>query len=692
MTSYSSALDRTQENLPSSPNPLRVLIIEDVDEDAELIILTLESANLSFTYDIACTANQCQFLLSSQKYDVVVSDYRLLGFNGLEVLKWLKDSNQDIPFILNTGSLGEEAAVECIKAGMTDYVLKDRLFRLPTVMERALQEFELRRQKKAAIAQIHRQAWRETILNRIVQAMRETLVLEAVLQTTVNQLHEALTLSRCGIVQPRSQEDPQLYVQYLSEGSANREELLGKTCDFYNHYREALLQDQHIILQDAKAQLPESLQATVAEYSIHSMILMPLRYQQSYLGVLCLQQCDRQRDWTEDEVAVVKAVADQGAIAIHQVQLYQQVQAELAERQRIEAQLRHDAFHDALTGLPNRALLINRLEHALQLAQRRSLRPAPTPAYQFAVLFLDLDRFKVVNDSLGHTVGDRLLQKVAQQLQSCLRIGDTIARLGGDEFVMLLEDIQDISDAIEVTLRIHRELKVPILLDGHEVFISTSIGITLNSPHYTEPDQLLRDADIAMYRAKKRSRGSYEVFNASMHTHALRQLQLESDLQRAIEREELRVYYQPIISLETHQIEGFEALVRWEHPEQGMISPGEFIPIAEDTELIMAIDLWVLQEACRQLDAWLAEFPQMPLTMSTNLSGKQFSHEALISQIDQVLSTSGLSGSCLKLEITEGVLIENAEVAAAILRQFQDRSIQACLDDFGTGYSSLSYL
>ena len=688
---YPVQVTTLQETLPS---PLRVLIIEDVPEDIELIVLALEAAQVAFTYDATTFASHCQTLLSTQIYDAVLSDYRLPNLNGLQVFEMLKASQQDIPFILVTGSLGEEAAVECIKAGMTDYVLKDRLFRLPTVLKRALQEFELRRQQKAAIAQIQQQAKRETIVNRIVQAMRQTLLLEEVLQTTVDQLHEALQVDRCGIFQPNVDPATPSTIGYLSYLSDARESLLGNSCMLYEHYRNTLDADQPVVIHDiASDQIPSSIRVASQAYGVRSTMIMPLLYQQSSLGGICLQQCDRQRNWTDDEVTLVKAIADQCAIAIHQAKLYQQAQTELAERQRIEAQLRHDAFHDSLTGLPNRALLINRLEHALHLMQRRSIRQQTTNVLQFAVLFLDLDRFKVINDSLGHTVGDRLLKKVAQQLQSCLRMGDTVARLGGDEFVVLLEDIQSATDALEAAHRVHAVLKAPIVLDGHEIFITASIGIALSAEYYTAPDQLLRDADIAMYRAKRRNRGQYEIFDVSMHGHALNQLQLESDLQRAIERQELRVHYQPIICLEKRCITGFEALVRWQHPERGMIPPDEFIAIAEDIGLITHIDLWVLQESCRQLCLWQQEFELItPLMMSINLSGKQFSNPELISQIDQVLGETQIAGSQLKVEITEGVLIENAEVAASILSQLRARNICVCLDDFGTGYSSLSYL
>ncbi|NEQ34546.1 MAG: EAL domain-containing protein, partial [Leptolyngbya sp. SIO4C5] len=397
--------------------------------------------------------------------------------------------------------------------------------------------------------------------------------------------------------------------------------------------------------------------------------------------------------WNACELTLIESIAHQCAIAIHQTELYYQAQVELGERQKIEEKLRHDAFYDTLTDLPNRTLFIERLQHALQLYQRRAKRESSSDSYHFAVLFLDLDRFKVVNDSLGHIIGDQLLERVAQRFSSSLRIGDTVARLSGDEFAILLEDIAEVNDAFEVVYRIRQELSSPFLLDNHEVFISVSIGIAFSAEHYSEPIQLLRDADTAMYQAKARGRNSYEVFNASMHAYALKQLQLETDLRHAIERQELTVYYQPIVALQTNQICGFEALVRWQHPEQGFIAPTEFIAIAEDTGLIALIDLWVLQQACSQLYHWRAKFPALShLTMNVNLSGKQFSRPDLIAQIDQVLTETRLDSSYLKLEITESVLIENANSALNIFEQLKTKGTQICLDDFGTGYSSLSYL
>ncbi len=359
----------------------------------------------------------------------------------------------------------------------------------------------------------------------------------------------------------------------------------------------------------------------------------------------------------------------------------------IEQRRQAEAQLQHDALHDSLTGLPNRALLMERLNQSLKRQQR-------APDRQVGLLFLDLDRFKIINDRLGHLVGDQLLIALTQRLEKCQRASDTFARLGGDEFVLLLDELTSLEPAIKVAERIHQALDKPFILKNKELFVSASIGIALSSPdHYSEPTQLLREADTAMYRAKACGKSCHVVFEPDMHTHALRLLQLENDLRGAISRQELLVYYQPIVSLETKCLQGVEALVRWQHRERGLISPADFIPIAEETGLIVTLDQWVLKNACRQLLCWQKQFPALDhLTLSVNLSAKQFLQRDLTEQIDQILAETGILGQDLKLEITESVLIEDPDSAAEMLRQLRNRKIQVCLDDFGTGYSSLSYL
>jgi diguanylate cyclase (GGDEF)-like protein/PAS domain S-box-containing protein len=359
---------------------------------------------------------------------------------------------------------------------------------------------------------------------------------------------------------------------------------------------------------------------------------------------------------------------------------------DITDRKKMERQLLYDALHDSLTGLPNRALFMDRLEQELKRTKSQS-------TYLFAVLFLDLDRFKIVNDSMGHLVGDKLLVEIARRLENCVRATDTVARLGGDEFTILLENIADVEFATKVAEKIYQSLTVPFSLDNYELFTTASIGIALSSQGYDKPEDILRDADLTMYSAKERGKARYEVFDRSMHTRAIQRLHLENDLRRGIEREEFAVYYQPITSLSTGLISGFEALARWHHPERGFISPGEFIPIAEETGLIVPLGYWLLEEACQQLRTWQIKYPEHPpVKISVNLSGKQLRESNLIESIDRILAKTQLPSSTLKLEITESILMENLDAATQTLLELRKRKIQLSIDDFGTGYSSLSYL
>ena len=363
-----------------------------------------------------------------------------------------------------------------------------------------------------------------------------------------------------------------------------------------------------------------------------------------------------------------------------------QLEQEIAERLQVQERLLHLALHDVLTGLPNRTWFMKRLEQLLQQVNQKA-------GCLFAVLFLDCDRFQAVNDSLGHLVGDQLLVSISRRIELCVRSGTMLCRLGGDEFAILLPDVENNSDAIKIANNILRELAAPFQIGDYQVFTNVSIGIAMGSNIYKQPEHILRDADTAMYRAKANGKACYQVFEQTMHSRALHNFQLESELRHALERNELVAYYQPIISLDTNQISSFEALVRWNHPGKNLIAPNKFIPIAEETSLVMAIDLFVLRQACQQLRDWRDEgIAQESLTVSVNLSVKHFMSFELLKQIDNILQEVGINGSSLRLEITESDIMENAEFAGKIISQLRDRHIQLSIDDFGTGYSSLSYL
>ncbi|MDX9720577.1 MAG: EAL domain-containing protein [Myxococcota bacterium] len=361
-------------------------------------------------------------------------------------------------------------------------------------------------------------------------------------------------------------------------------------------------------------------------------------------------------------------------------------QTDITERKQHEEALVRQAQLDPLTGLPNRLVFSERLKLAIQHSQR-------DPDFGFAVLFLDLDRFKVINDSLGHLAGDELLRAFAVRIATCLRTTDTLARLGGDEFGILLEGVASSREAMQLSQRIHRALDEPFDLDGRNVYTSTSIGIAIGNGQVDKVGDLLRDADIAMYHAKNQGKARSAMFDSSMHHKALRLMELETDLRAAIERSELLIYYQPIVSIENGEIEGFEALLRWPHPTRGLISPAEFVPIAEETGFINSLGIWVMREACRQLRVWQCKYARnRTLYMCVNLSSAQFLRFDLSTKIDQILRETGVAEQSLKLELTESMIMQHSEYADQMLAQLKAQKIRLSIDDFGTGYSSMSYL
>ena len=397
----------------------------------------------------------------------------------------------------------------------------------------------------------------------------------------------------------------------------------------------------------------------------------------------------QERAWQGEVIATRKDGSrfDEGlSLTYTEEDLLISVCRDISELKQAQEQIIYTSLHDPLTNLPNRTLLTERLEFAIQ----RSMRDE---TYRYAVLFLDLDRFKVINDSLGHVVGDKLLKAIGQKLTDYLRDIDFVARVGGDEFIIFLDNINDPKTVVHITERILEDYKNPLIIDGNTIFVSLSIGIVMGTKEHIEASTLIRDADLAMYRAKHQEKSSYVFFDTDMHVQAMKRLRIETDLHQAIEKNEFILYYQPIMNLVNNELVGFEALIRWQHPIHGCVPPSDFIPVAEDTGLIVPIDSWVLNEACQQLSNWRHKFSNAgQLEININLSILDLCKASLINDIDSILFDTGLDAHSVNIEVTETMLIEEFEQIIDILSKLKLRNITISIDDFGTGYSSLNYI
>lgn len=738
------------------PYPVvRVLLVDD-DEDDYILTHTLfsEIKGGQFQLNWVTSYEDAVAQISQKQHDVYLIDYRLGGWNGLDLLQQAIAQNCEVPIILLTGQNNPEVDRAAMMAGAADYLVKGEIS--APVLERSI-----------------RYAIEHT---RTLCKLRRTLQENDRLRLAINNISTGVI-----ITDPIQADNPITFVNaaFISLTGYTMAEAIGNNCRFLQgphtdttaiqQIRDAIAQAQPIVCtilnyrkdgttfwneltinpvfdengklinfiglqtdvtarKQAEAALRESeeryalavqgandgiwdwnLKTNQAYFSARWKTM--LGYQEHEIGNSIHEWLTRihpeDLNWVKrqlfEHLNGLTPHFESEHRVLHRDGLYRWVlsrglavqdiegqtsriagsQTDVTIWKQAEEKLVHDALHDTLTGLPNRVLLMERLRYALQHTQRSNSL--------FAVLFLDLDRFKVINDSLGHMLGDQLLVAIADRLAHCLNSNDTIARLGGDEFVILLEDVRDKNSVILIAEQIHQELSLPFNLEGHEVFTAASIGIAFGSKSYVRPEELLRDADTAMYHAKEQGRGRYEIFNSGMHIHAVALLQLETDLRRALERQELLLHYQPIVSLRTKQIVGFEALLRWNHPKRGMVSPQEFISIAEETGLIIPIGHWILQQACCQMQQWHHQFPDQKMMISVNLSGKQFT-PFLIDAVSQVLQETQLEPEYLKLEITESILMENAEFAIVTLAQLRELGIHLAIDDFGTGYSSLSYL
>jgi diguanylate cyclase (GGDEF)-like protein/PAS domain S-box-containing protein len=609
---------------PDVFSALRILLVDD-DEDDYVFTrdLLADSDRTVFHVEWVATFDEAAEAISRGEHDLYLIDYRLGARDGLELLRHAAAAGCTQPLILLTGQADGDIDLEAMRAGAADYLVKGRID--TQLLERSI---------RYALQQ-----------GRTLQALRES--------------EERYALSARGANDGMWDWDVRAEEVYYSP---RWKSMLGyEEGEIGNGPEEWFSRVHADDVQVLRVALDRHLSGHAPHFeSEHRM-----------------RGKDGQERWMLSRgLAVRDGAGNATRIAGSQT--------DVTERKLAEERLMFDAFHDALTRLPNRALFMDRLQRAMDAQKRHS-------GAAYAVLFLDLDRFKVVNDSLGHGIGDQLLIAVAERLHTHLRSSDTVARLGGDEFAVLVEEIHDAAGAVRAARRIHDDLLMPFAIGLHEIFTTVSIGIAVGKNEYERPEDVLRDADIAMYRAKAQGKARHEVFDAAMHAHVLDLLQFETDLRRAIERDELRVYYQPIVSLASGRVCGVEALVRWQRGPE-LIGADAIIAVAEETGLILPIGDWVLRESLRQLVEWDRAGIGGTLDMHVNLSTRQLLHRDVVERVREALRESGIEPRRLHLEVTESVLIESADAAAALLRDLRAIGVGLSLDDFGTGYSSLSSL
>lgn len=633
---------------------IKLLLIED-DQDDYLITSKL-LARITVTpirVDWLQTYDAGLETILKGEHDICLLDYRLGERNGLEFLNEAREKLCRVPIILLTGQGDREIDIEAAKAGASDYLVKGQF--IHPLLERSIRysiENKRLEQSRDAVLEAAHQAEQKYLSGLIqdseVELNKKDRFLRAIVENLTDSVVACDSEGKLMIYNQSARSSHEIDDSIRPEDWAARFGLYkpdGKTLidmrdvPLYRALHEGNVRDAEMLMRSADGKMLTMMTSGQAIFDENGQKL--------------------------------------GAVV---------VMHDITERKRTEEQLVYDAFHDGLTGLPNRSLFLDHLQVTIQKRRGRN-------ANSYSVMFLDLDRFKIVNDSLGHAEGDNLLKMIAQRLQAVMRDGDLLARLGGDEFVILLAELIEPDDALRVAERIQESLRSPFALAEREVYISTSIGIAFNASDANSAEEMLRHADIAMYRAKEKGQAQFQVFDHAMHEHATKKLQLESEMRDAIEQGEFEVHYQPIVELESNQLTGFEALVRWKHPGRGMIPPTEFIPLAEESGLIIPLGNWVMNESCRQLREWQNIDPRASaLSVSVNLSCKQFLQSDIEVHVADILRKTGLDPRCLKLEITESAVMEDSDQAIDVMYSLNALGIEFSLDDFGTGYSSLSEL
>lgn len=724
------------------PPLLHFLIIEDAENDALLLVDYLQSEGLKFDWQRVDTEQDLIMKLQEQ-WDIIFSDYSMPGFSGTRALEIVRQHDPDIPFIFISGAIGEEIAVEAMKYGAQDYVMKGNLGRLLPAVDRELREAQLRRERRQA----------DQLLRKLSLVITQTT--DSVFITDsegrieyVNPAFEALTgyvaeeiRGKTPTILCSDQHDGDICCQLWRAiicGETYKGTLINRRKNgelFYQEQEIAPLKDEqgsitHYVAtgRDITARVNaererERLAAILESTPDLVAIFEPsgcLRYlneagyrilgisamgdiSQHYMRDLFREDCAQQ---IIDEILMaveqhgiwngetILRIAEGKELPVSQIVLAHRsngknieylstVVRDISDRKRFEAELQHQATHDRLTNLPNRFFLLDRFASALEYARRHS-------SY-VAVLFLDMDHFKRINDNLGHAAGDSLLQQVAQRLQGCMRANDTVARHGGDEFSIVIGDLDDPENVLGVLRKLHAAIERPVMIDSQEVYVTFSIGIALYPHDGSEIEDLLRHADIAMYQAKSAGPNQYRFYAPNMNVRGHELLALEADLRRALEQEEFVMHYQPQIELQSNRVTGVEGLIRWQHPTRGLVSPADFIPLLEKSGLIVPVGEWVMREACRAHRKW-RELGLNDIRVSINVSAAQFNDVDLLNKVQHALQDGQVPCQALELEITENILMRDPVSAAEVLEAIHALGVRIAIDDFGTGYSSLAYL
>src|SRR5215218_6606297 len=601
---------------------LHILNLEDDPLDTNLIQANLVESEIGC--ELLRVQDRSAFVAALEEgdFDLILADHSLPGFDGLSALRVARELRPEVPFVFVSGTLDEETAIESLKSGATDYVLKHRLERLAPAVRRAVREAEERAERE--------------------RAEKERARLAAIVEHSEDAI---LAKTPDGTI---------------TSWNRGAERLFGYTEE------EIVGQSVYVLIPpDRRAEESEMLEKIKRGEIVEPYETLRVAKDGRLIDVLLT--VSPIKDSRGNIVGASSSARD------------------ITERKRAEERLRYQAFHDLLTDLPNRQLFTDRLNQALNRTRRHG--------HKVAVLFLDLDNFKVINDSLGHEVGDRLLVAVGERLRRCLRPEDSLARFGGDEFTILLEGIETPKDITHVIKRMVKALENPFILDRREIFVTVSIGVAVGAAdHQKTPEELLRDADTAMYRAKDEPT-SYRMFDPLMYEQTLERMELERELRLAIEAKEFVVLYQPIVDLQAETTWGVEALVRWRHPARGVLAPAKFVPIVEETGLIGPVGEQVLEEACRQAKEWQGEQLHIPpLVVAVNVSVKQLQRPNLVHVVKEVLRKTSLEAGCLSLDITETAYIGSTEDPTGTLNSLKRAGVRIAIDDFGVGHSSLSYL